>query len=81
MRIIDAELREIIKDAISNCITEIGLDNDPEYWEEKKKRYEQLKRELSIATKVRKTYTLTPESKPVDERGEEIKKWKGIQGG
>ena len=40
--IIDAELKEIIQDAIANCVTEIGLGNDPSYWEQKKLRYEYL---------------------------------------
>jgi hypothetical protein len=40
--IIDAELKEILQDAIANCVTEIGLGNDPSYWEQKKLRYEYL---------------------------------------
>jgi hypothetical protein len=46
LQIIRAELEEILKDAIANCYTEIGLGNEPIYWERKKERYEQLLKEL-----------------------------------
>jgi hypothetical protein len=46
LQITKAELEEILKDAIANCYMELGLGNEPIYWERKKERYEQLLKEL-----------------------------------